>query len=135
MARRDGYLASEGMEQSKGSEEDDYGCGKGGKSTKLKSCPTSTVAVYGQDKGTGKAAGKDKGTGTADGKDKGTGKAAGQGKGKGKGTGKAAGKVAAAAGASTAAWAVYELVKNAREHAGRLEDELQVIEDRLETFL
>ena len=142
MARGDGYLASdEGKGQSKGSEEDDYGCGKGGKSTKGKSCPTSTLAVYNQDKGTGKAAGKDKGTGTADGKDKGTGKAAGQGKGKDKGTGKAAGKdkgtgkVAAAAGASTAAWAVYELVKTARMHAGMLEDELQVIEDRLETFL
>ena len=108
MARGDGYLASdEGKGQSKGSEEDDYGCGKGGTSTKGKSCPTSTLAVYNQDKGTGKAAGKDKGTG----------------------------KVAAAAGASTAAWAVYELVKTARMHAGMLEDELQVIEDRLETFL
>ena len=59
-----------------------------------------------QDKGTGKAAGKDKGTG----------------------------KVAAAAGASTAAWAVYELVKTARMHAGMLEDELQVIEDEMEAM-
>ena len=51
MARVDGYFASEGMGQSKGSEEDDYGCGKGGKSTKGKSCPTST---YGHGKCYGK---------------------------------------------------------------------------------